>query len=64
MAHTNPIDLQKALKGADYPASRETLVKLAERNHADRRVVDELRAMPKKTYGGPDAVSQVIFRSG
>lgn len=64
MARTNPIALQKALKGADYPASRETLVKLAEKNQADRTVVDDLRAIPEKKYSGPDAVSHVIFGSG
>lgn len=63
-ARTNPIDLQKALKGADYPASREQLTKLAERNHAGRAVMEELRSIPEKRYSGPDAVSQEIFHSG
>jgi hypothetical protein len=46
-------DVQKALKGADYPASRDELVSLAESNRADARVVDALRAMDAGSFAGP-----------
>ncbi|MFE2052433.1 DUF2795 domain-containing protein [Streptomyces sp. NPDC059459] len=35
MADLGPIDLRKALGGADYPADRKTLVDCARKNHAD-----------------------------
>ncbi|MET9549131.1 DUF2795 domain-containing protein [Streptomyces sp. NPDC006627] len=37
MADISPIDLQKALKGAEYPCNRDNLVSLAEDNGADGR---------------------------
>ena len=36
-------DVQKALKGADYPADGEQLAELAESNGADQDLVDALR---------------------
>jgi hypothetical protein len=50
------IDVQKALKGADYPASRTDLVSLAESNGADAEVVDALRGMDGDSYDTPAAV--------
>lgn len=63
MAELSPIALQKALKGADYPASRGDLVKLAHRNSAGQDVVNQLEALPEKEYGGPDAVTHEVFGS-
>ena len=49
-------EVQKALKGVDYPASRDELADHAERNGADRELVDSLRGMGKDTFDGPNAV--------
>jgi hypothetical protein len=38
----SPTEVQKALKGADYPASRESLIELARDNEAPDEVLDEL----------------------
>jgi hypothetical protein len=38
----SPTEVQKALKGADYPASREDLIELARENEAPEDVVDQL----------------------
>jgi len=46
-------DVQKALKGADYPASRDDLVALAESNGADGEVVGALRAMQDRSFDSP-----------
>jgi hypothetical protein len=35
-------EVQKALKGVDYPASKDELADHAERNGADRELVDAL----------------------
>jgi hypothetical protein len=37
-------EVQKALKGVDYPASKDELADHAERNGADRELVEALRA--------------------
>lgn len=49
-------EVQKALKGADYPASASDLAQRAEQNGADRELVDALRNMGGGTYSGPDRV--------
>ena len=46
-------EVQKALKGADYPASRDDLVSLAESNGADGEVVDALRGMDGDSFDSP-----------
>jgi hypothetical protein len=54
---TNPIDVQRALKGADYPASREDLIELARENDAPEEVVDELQDnLEGEQYESPAAV--------
>jgi 2-keto-3-deoxy-galactonokinase len=49
-------EVQKALKGVDYPASSEQLADRASKNGADRELVDTLRGMGKQTFEGPNAV--------
>ena len=46
-------EVQKALKGADYPARRDDLVSLAERNGADAALVDALRGMDDTSFDSP-----------
>ncbi|MFI9454068.1 DUF2795 domain-containing protein [Amycolatopsis sp. NPDC052450] len=60
MSKANPIEVQKHLSGVDYPASREDLVRAAERNGADQNTVDLLRDLPDRTYEGPSGVSKEI----
>ena len=53
-------DVQKALKGADYPASSEQLADRASKNGADRDLVDTLRGMRKQSFDGPSAVMKEL----
>ena len=53
-------EVQKALKGVDYPASRDDLAAHAERNGADRELVDALRNMSKRSFEGPNAVMKEL----
>jgi hypothetical protein len=53
-------DVQKALKGADYPASREELIELAESNGADDEVVEALRDADDDDFDGPDQVMAAL----
>ncbi|KAG8152416.1 DUF2795 domain-containing protein [Burkholderia catarinensis] len=57
-----PVDVQKTLKGMDYPASRSDIVECAERSHADRDVIDMLRRIPDREYGTPASVSKELGR--
>jgi Protein of unknown function (DUF2795) len=49
-------DVQKALKGAEYPASKEDLVDLAESNDAGDDVIQALRDADAEDFDGPDDV--------
>ncbi|MEU5523377.1 DUF2795 domain-containing protein [Streptomyces sp. NPDC093250] len=61
MAEISPIDVQKALKGADYPASRDDLVKLAKKNGADDTLVQKLEHSGSKKFDGPNDVQKAVF---
>jgi hypothetical protein len=54
MAEWQITDVQKALKGADYPAEGEELARLAEDNGADADLVEKLRDIGEAS--GPDDV--------
>ena len=51
-------DVQKALKGADYPASGDQLAELADRNGAGPELVDALRGM--REVEGPNGVMKEL----
>jgi len=53
-------DVQKALKGASYPAEKEQLVDLAESNDADEDVLDALRDMGDDTFDSPADVMEAL----
>jgi hypothetical protein len=57
----SPIDIQKALSGLDYPASKEQIVQHAEKNGADAEVLDALRKIEDREYEGPSGVSKAVF---
>jgi hypothetical protein len=60
-------EVQKALKGVDYPASKvdypaskDELANHAEGNGADRDLVEALRSMEKGSFDGPNAVMKEL----
>ena len=53
-------EVQKALKGVHYPASKEELASHAEGNGGDRELVDALRNMSKRSIDGPNAVMKEL----
>ncbi len=58
MADVNPIELQKALGGMNYPAGKENLVKHAEGKNADEDVLSFLRDLPDRKYDTPAEVNK------
>ena len=60
MASVNPIQLEKYLKGVDYPANKNDLIKRAQQNGADQQVLDTLKQLPDRTFEGPSGVSKAI----
>ncbi len=63
MADFNPIELQKHLKGVDYPASKDDLVSAAQSNGAPQGIVDQLQSMGKDSFDGPNAVTEAVADS-
>jgi hypothetical protein len=59
----NPIDVQKNLKGVDYPASKEDLASTAESNNAPQELIDQLRNLDQDEFSGPDDVQAALKRS-
>jgi len=60
MAKVNPIQLQKALKGTKYPASKKDLLKSAEQNNADDNIRSMIKKLPEEQYNRPSDVSKQI----
>ncbi|MEC3918990.1 DUF2795 domain-containing protein [Nocardia sp. CDC160] len=60
MATINPIQLQKYLRGTDYPCKRDELVRIARDNGADATTLERLQQIPDRNYEGPQAVSRAV----
>ncbi|NTW02581.1 MAG: DUF2795 domain-containing protein [Oscillochloris sp.] len=56
----NPIQVQKFLKGIDYPAHKQELVKHAKKEGADDHVCATLDQLPDQKYKTPAEVSKAI----
>jgi hypothetical protein len=57
----SPIDIQKALGGMDYPATKEQIVKHAQDNGAGDDVLEALKGIEDREYEGPSGVSKAVF---
>ena len=57
----SPIDIQKALSGMDYPASKDQIVQHAESHGGTEEVLGALRGIEDREYEGPSGVSSAVF---
>jgi AbrB family looped-hinge helix DNA binding protein len=55
-----PNEVQKALKGIDYPAKKDDLVSHAEKNGAPDVVQTVIERFPERDYGGPQDVMKAF----
>ena len=62
MATVNPVQVQKYLKGVDYPASKNDLLNQARAEGADQDVLATLERLPDETFQSPADVSEAIGR--
>lgn len=53
-------EVQKALKGVDYPATSEQLAEHAAKHEADPELVKALKGMDKDRFDGPNAVMKEL----
>ena len=60
MAKVNPVQLQKHLKGVNYPASKQDLIQRAEQQGADEKTLSALQQLPDQQFDAPTHVSEAI----
>jgi hypothetical protein len=60
MAKVNPIQIQKFLKGMDYPAGKKQIIEHAKSNGADENVNSTLEQLPDEEFETPADVSKAI----
>lgn len=51
MGGQSPANVAHYLKGIDFPANKQDLVKHAQSHKADEEVLDALKKMPDQEYG-------------
>jgi len=57
----SPIDIQKALSGIDYPASKDDIIRHAQQQGGDKEVIEALNKIEDREYEGPSGVSSAVF---
>ncbi|HIH75095.1 MAG TPA: DUF2795 domain-containing protein [Methanosarcina sp.] len=55
---TSPIEVQKALKDMDYPASKQDLIQHAKKHKASKEVMEVLEELPEQEYSNAADVSR------
>jgi Protein of unknown function (DUF2795) len=61
MAKANPVQIQKHLKGVDYPASKQELIQHAQKQGADQKVISLLERLPEEEeYENPTDLNKAI----
>lgn len=56
----SPVQMQKHLKGVNYPASKGDLVARAQQNNASGEIVDKIRALPADSFNSPKDVMRAL----
>jgi hypothetical protein len=59
-AIVNPIQVQRFLKGVNYPVTKQELIETARREGADENVLYTLERIPDRIYHGPTGVAEEI----
>ncbi len=57
---SNPIQVQKFLKGLDYPVNKQTIIQQAKKNKADKEVLDLLNHLEDQEYNSPVEISKAV----
>jgi hypothetical protein len=60
MAKINPIQLQKYLKGMNYPATKQDLIAHAQQQGADEHAHAALEQLPNEEFQKPADVSHAL----
>lgn len=56
----NPIQVEKFLKGLDYPVDKQELIEYANEHGADKNIREALNHLPDETFNKPTDISKAI----
>jgi hypothetical protein len=57
---SNPSEIQRYLKGVEYPATKDDVISFAEDNDAPDEVIEELQSVNEEQFDGPDEVMEAL----
>jgi hypothetical protein len=60
MARANPVEVEKSLKGIDFPAKKEDLFKHAQQHGADQEVLETIKNLPEENFNNAADVAKAI----
>ena len=60
MPYANPAEVEKCLKGINYPAKKEDLIKHAQQHGANQDVIEVLKEMRDQDFNSPIDVSKAV----
>lgn len=52
------VEIEKALKGMNYPASKDDLVQKAKQNNASQDVIQTIQKLPQDRFNSPTDVQK------
>lgn len=61
---SNPIEIQRYLRGVEYPATKDDLISRADENEAPDDVIEQLQATAEEQFDGPDEVMEALDAVG
>jgi hypothetical protein len=56
----SPIDVEKYLRGVDYPANKTDLVKKAQQNKAPDDIIRTLQQLPSSSFNRPTDIMKAM----
>lgn len=56
----NPIEVEKYLRGVDFPTSKEDLIECAKNNDAPEEIIESLHQIKNQEYASPIDISKQI----
>ena len=56
----SPTEVQRYLKGVDYPATKDDLISTADENEAPDEVIEQLQSVNEEQFDGPEEVMEAL----
>lgn len=56
----NPIEVERYLRGVEYPATKDELISTADDNDAPDEVIEALQTVAEEQFEGPDEVNEAL----